>query len=130
MISIVQYVLLAVLIFGAIATVVSPKAWQRAVCLAMCGVIVFLFLWAMSGVMRNALAAKFFASTVHPTAQLWDIAATNLVSGNVTQALRDVEFISQKWREIRPWNDTYTAQDLLREVSQRQSANQTMEGTK
>jgi hypothetical protein len=124
---IIQYVLLAVLVFGAVATVVSPKAWQRAICLLMSAVVVFLFIWAMSGVVRKALSAKFFATTVHPAAQLWDMTASNLVAGNVTQALHDVQYINQKWTEIRPWNEQYTAMDILREVKDRQSANQAPE---
>ena len=125
----IEYLVLAILLLAAVATVVSPKAWHRAVCLIMCGILVFFFVSAMSENLRRGLAAQYFHSIVRPTAELWDITAENLVSGDVTQALSDVRYIKHKWTDIVPWNDKYTAAHLLRELRERQSANQASEVT-
>ena len=120
--------LLVVILFGAYTTVTAPKVWQRTVSLLCWGIIVALIAWAAISEVIFSYRVHYHSSVVMPTGELWNITATNLANGNISQAISDVDTISRKWMEINTRNSIYLISDLVREIRENQTGEQGVPG--
>ena len=119
---------LVVILFGAYTTVTAPKVWQRTVSLIFWGIIVALMAWASISEVIFSYRVHYHSSVVMPTGELWNITATNLANGNISQAISDVDTISRKWMEINTRNSIYLISDLVREIRENQKGEQGVPG--
>ena len=121
MTKIFSAIFLVLLLSGAYATVASPKAWQRVISLAACALLVAFLFWIAAPAMRYSYAAHYRKSVIGPTYELWGITATNLARGYVDQSIRDIRHIRENWTRIGTDSSAYTAEDLLKEIQERQN---------
>ena len=122
--KIIPIAFLVVILFGAYTTVTAPKVWQRTVSLICWGIIVALIAWAAISEVIFSYRVHYHSSVMKPTGELWNITATNLANGNISQAKSDVDTISKKWMEINTRNSMYLISDLVREIRDNQKGEQ------
>ena len=115
---------LVVILFGAYTTVTAPKVWQRTVSLICWGIIVALITWAAISEVIFSYRVHYHSSVVKPTGELWNITATNLANGNISQAISDVDTISREWADIGPRNAIHQISELVREIREKQKGEQ------